>query len=59
MGRRKKITQDDFEKIKKLRLSGWSYARIGDMYGVSAVSIFKYISGKTEFKNAGASKNTK
>lgn len=59
MGRRKMITENDFEKVKKLRNSGWSYSRIGKEYGISAVAIFKYISGKTGFKNAKSSKNTK
>lgn len=59
MGRRKVITEADFEDVKKLRNAGWSYSRIGEKYGVSAVSIFKYLSGKTEFNHAKSAKNTK
>ena len=59
MGRRKMITEADFEDVKKLRNAGWSYSRIGEKYGVSVVSIFKYLSGKTEFNHAKSAKNTK
>lgn len=51
MGRNKKITEEDFTNISKLKQAGWSYSAIGKRYGVSGVCIYKYLAGKTKFED--------
>ena len=49
MGRNKMIGEQEFKRIQELRKAGWSYKALGEKFGISAVSVYKYLSGKTKF----------
>lgn len=49
MGRNKMIGELEFKRIQELRKAGWSYKALGEKFGISAVSVYKYLSGKTKF----------
>lgn len=49
MGRNKMIGEQEFKRIQELRKAGWSYKALGEKFGISVVSVYKYLSGKTKF----------